>query len=134
MVKDFRTLSASMADYPPLLFVYMGSVEEGEAFFASAWPEARAVSDPAKQLYAAFDLKRGSIGEVFGPEVIACGLRAGAKGHLIGKPVGDPWQMPGLFLVQGPDVLWSHDFAHIGDHPDFTVMPQLVADLSAPAP
>lgn len=126
-MKDFRTLAGDPA-YPPLLFFYMGSVEEGEKFFAKAWPEARAVSDPSKQFYTAFGLGRGSFRQVFGPDVLACGLRAATKGHVPGKVVGDPWQMPGLFLVQGPDVLWSHDFAHIGDHPDLTELPAIVAE------
>lgn len=128
-MKDFRTLAADPI-YPPLLFFYMGSVAEGETFFAKAWPEARAVSDPSKLFYKAFSLGRGSFRQVFGPEVLACGLRAASKGHIVGKVVGDPWQMPGLFLVQGPNVLWSHDFAHIGDHPDLTALPAIVAERS----
>ena len=134
MVSDLRTLTATQAGYPNILFLYMGSVVEGETFFAAAWPEARAVSDPNKTFYGAFGLERGSFGQVFGPGAMACSLRAAGKGHVVGKPVGDPWQMPGLFLVQGPDVLWAHDFAHIGDHPDFTTMPQLIAELGVPAP
>ncbi len=134
MVSDLRTLATTQNGYPNILFVYMGSVDEGEAFFAAAWPEARAVSDPTKQLYSAFGLERGSFGQVFGPGAMACSLRAAGKGHVVGKPVGDPWQMPGLFLVKGQDVLWAHDFAHIGDHPDFTIMPKLVADLAVAAP
>ncbi len=113
-------------DYPSLLFFYMGSVAEGEEFFARAWPEARAVSDPGKMFYRAFGLVRGGLSEVFGPRVMACSLRAASKGHIVGKVVGDPWQMPGLFLVQGADVLWTHDFAHIGDHPDLTALPHIV--------
>lgn len=126
-MNDFRTLAAD-PDYPSLLFFYMGSVAEGEEFFAKAWPEARAVSDPSKVFYHAFGLERGSFTKVFGPEVMACSLRAASKGHVVGKVIGDPWQMPGLFLVQGPDVLWAHDFAHIGDHPDLTALPALVAE------
>lgn len=126
-MSDFRTLSAD-PDYPSLLFFYMGSVDEGKEFFARAWPEARAVSDPSKGFYRAFGLERGSFSEVFGPGVMACSLRAASKGRLPGKVVGDPWQMPGLFVVQGPDVLWTHDFAHIGDHPDLTTLPQIVAE------
>lgn len=127
-MKDFRTLAAADPEYPSLLFFYMGSVAEGEEFFAKAWPEARAVSDPSKTFYTAFGLERGSFAQVFGPGMMACSIRAAGKGHLPGKVVGDPWQMPGLFLVQGPDVLWTHDFAHIGDHPDLTTLPALVAE------
>ena len=42
------------------------------------------------------------------------------KGHGIGKPVGDPWIMPGLFLTRADgQILWRHRFEHAGDHPDF---------------
>ena len=134
MVSDLRTLATTLAGYPSSLFFYMGSVAEGKAFFTTTWPEARAVSDPGKRFYTAFGLERGNLGQTFGPGVIACSLRAAAKGHKVGWAVGDPWQMPGIFLVQGPDVLWSHDFSHIADHPNFTILPRLVADLAVPTP
>ena len=134
MVSDLRSLTATLTGYPSVLFCYMGSVAEGEAFFTTAWPEARAVSDPEQIFYGGFGLERAGFGQVFGPGAMACSLRAAGKGHIVGKPVGDPWQMPGLFLVQGPDVLWAHDFAHIGDHPDFTTMPHLVDKLGVRAP
>lgn len=133
MVKDLRTVVENDPTYPPLLFVYMGTVEEGAGFFAKAWPEARAVSDQQLHLYRGFGLGRGSLLEVMGPGVAACSIRAAAKGYLPGKPVGDPWQMPGLFLVQGKQVLWQHDFAHIGDHPSFAELPrQWQAVIGAP--
>lgn len=71
-------------------------------------------------------LGRGTIGQLFGPSVVACSLRAAAKGHGIGRPVGDPLQMPGLFYVSGGTVLWRHDFAHAGDHPDFDRLPEIL--------
>lgn len=129
-MSDLRTLMATSTGYPSVLFFYMGSVVEGKAFFTTTWPEARAVSDPSKRFYTAFGLERGNIGQMFGPGAIACGLRAASKGYGVGRIVGDPWQMPGTFLVQGSKVLWSYDFSHIGDHPDFTILPQLVANLA----
>ncbi|MCB0155107.1 MAG: AhpC/TSA family protein [Anaerolineae bacterium] len=114
-----RQIATTRPDYPPILFFYQGTVAEGQRFFAELWPEARAVSDKAKKFYHAFGLKQGSLGQMFGPEVVACGLKAALKGNTVGQPVGDPWQMPGLFLVRGPAILWQHDYRHIGDHPDF---------------
>ncbi|MEM7116233.1 MAG: peroxiredoxin-like family protein [Chloroflexota bacterium] len=120
MVEDLRLISEADPAYPPILFIFQGSVAEGEAFFDGLWPEARAVSDSPKQFYNAFGLKRGGLKEMFGPQVFACGLRAARKGHTIGKPIGDPWEMPGMFLVsQDGAVLWQHDFSHAGDHPNF---------------
>jgi hypothetical protein len=56
---------------------------------------------------------------MFGAATWTAGLRALRKGHFIGRPVGDPWMMPGMFLVADGAILWSHDFEHAGDHPDF---------------
>lgn len=122
-MQDLRQTVERTPDYPAVLFFYQGSIAEGTAFFERLWPEARAVSDTPKYFYNALGLKRGGMRQMFGPDVIACGVRAGAKGHTVGAPVGDPWQMPGLFLVKGDSILWQHDFSHAGDHPDWAKIP-----------
>jgi hypothetical protein len=63
---------------------------------------------------------------MFGVGVVMCGLRATSKGNVQGRTVGDPWQMPGAFVVQGERVLWQHDFAHVGDQPNWEKIPGLV--------
>ena len=110
---------ASQPSYPSILFFYQGTVADGAAFFGRFWPEARAVSDPHRRFYRAFGIERGGMWELFGPEALACGIRATLKGNLAGVPVGDLWTMPGLFLVEGDAIIWQHEFRHIGDHPDF---------------
>jgi hypothetical protein len=92
----------------------MGPPEEGEAFFAERWPEARAVSDETRILYAAFGLQRGSMGQLFGPRVWWAGLKAALLGHGIGAPVGDPRMLSGWFLVQDREVRWHHCHEHAG--------------------
>jgi hypothetical protein len=119
--------AADTASYPDVLLFYQGGVEEGTAFFRRLWPEARAVSDVARTYYTAFGLERGGWKQMLGPRVLACGVRAAAKGNFIGVPVGDPLMMPGLFLVEAEKVVWQHDFAHAGDHPDFAAIPRLAA-------
>jgi hypothetical protein len=128
LVADVRRAAAD-ADYPPVVFVYQGTPQEGEAFFADLWPDARAIADPEQQLYHLFGLARGSASQMFGARVWACGVRAALKGHFIGKPVGDPWMMPGVFVVQGEQVLWQHDFAHAGDHPNIPKLVDIVHDV-----
>ena len=123
-----REIADNIADYPNILFFYQGDVEQGEAFFKRLWPEARAVSDMPRTFYDAFGIERGGMKEMFGGGVWACGVRAAAKGHAIGAPVGDPWVMPGLFLAdKNGRILWQHDFAHAGDHPDWEAIPRLAA-------
>jgi hypothetical protein len=60
------------------------------------------------------------MGQTFGIQVWTCHFRAFKKGNFIGKPIGDPWIMPGAFLVQGGEILWRHHFRHQGDSPDWT--------------
>jgi hypothetical protein len=125
MVADLRAHAAE-AGFPPVLLFFQGTLDDGAAFFDRLWPEARAVSDTPLTFYSAFGIERGGWREMFGADVWACGVRATVKGHTIGKPVGDPWIMPGLFLVAPSGaVLWQHDFGHAGDHPDFGRIPAL---------
>lgn len=112
-----------------MILFYQGTPEEGEAFFRSTWPQARAIADNAKTYYHAFGLERGNLKQMFGPEVLACGVRAAQKGHMVGKPTGDPWQMPGMFLMQGAAVVWQHDFRHAGDQPDLEDILRVVEGL-----
>ena len=92
----------------------MGNPDEGARFLEERWPEARAVSDEKKELYGAFGLSRGSLGQLLGPRVFLAGLQSALKGHGIGKPVGDPIQMSGWFLVDRKKILWRHVHEHAG--------------------
>jgi hypothetical protein len=97
----------------------MGEADEGTVFLGQAWPGARGVADPAKRLYEAFDVGRGGIAEMFGPKAFVCGVRAARKGNFIGRKHGDPWTLPVFVLADGDHVLWRHDGAHAGDHPEW---------------
>lgn len=95
-----------------MLLVHLGSPEEGERFFQSHWPEARAVSSEDEGLYEAFGLSHGSIGQLFGPRVFLEGLKAVRYG--VGLPVGNPLRMSGWFLLDRAKVIWSHVHEHAG--------------------
>jgi hypothetical protein len=126
MVGDLRKVTDANKGYPPVLFFFQGTVDEGRAFFQEYWPRARAVADPQRDFYRAFDLRRATYSQLFGLRVWTCGVRAAAKGHFIGLPVGDPWLMPGVFLVHAGDIVWSHHFQHQGDHPDWATIVEKV--------
>jgi hypothetical protein len=127
---DLRQVVAGLQTYPDILFFYQGSEADGVEFFTRFWPEARAVSDMSKTFYSAFGLERAGFGEMFSPEVLACGLRAAQKGAFAGKPVGDTRMMPGVLMVRDGEILWQHDYRHIADHPDFANMQVLLKSLS----
>lgn len=132
MIKDIRRAAEADSAYPPVLFFFQGTPDNGKEFFDQFWPSARAVADLPRHFYDAFGLKQGSVGQMFSPRVWLCGLRAVSKGNLqpLAKPIGDPWLMPGCFLVRDGSILWRHDFLHAGDHPDFTRIPAIAAGLA----
>ena len=73
-----------------------------------------------------FSVRRASMIEALGPQVIAAAPRALKKGHTNGPKLGDPWRMPGLFAVRDEGVVWSHHARHAADHPDFSRIPELL--------
>jgi hypothetical protein len=115
---------------PPTLFVHPATVAEGEAFFRKAAPESRAVADPDARLYEGFGLVRGGVGSLLNASVIACGIRALVAGHGGGRIQGDPWRMPGFFLIRDGAIAWEHRARHAADHPDFTHLPDDLAALA----
>lgn len=114
---DLRRARERHPDLPRVVLVHQGTVAEGEALLAKRWPDATAISDPELALYHAFGLGRGRVGQLLGAGPWMAGVRALTKGHFVGKPVGDPWIMPGLFLCKDDRILWRHAFAHAGDLP-----------------
>jgi hypothetical protein len=134
MVKDLRGAQGDIAGFPQILYVYQGTPADGQAFFDKHHPGARAIADLPRTLYNAFDIQRATMGQGFGPMVWSCAIRAVAKGNGVGKPIGDPWMLPGMFLIH-PDqsITWSHPFKHVGDHPDLRTIPTSVDDAVSPA-
>jgi hypothetical protein len=78
----------------------------------------RCLSDPARTIYRAYGLRRGSANEVMGPATVMAGLRAAARGYFPSVPVQDVYQLGGVFLI-GTDgeVRYTHYPRHAGDHP-----------------
>jgi len=134
MLSDVRKQVESNQGFPNVLVFCQADVQEATDFFARHWPDATVVCDREKQFYAAMELGRGTVAQMFGPRAWACGLRAMVKGNSIGfhRIIGDPWTMPGLFLVSPVgEILWQHEFDHAGDHPDFSALSQTFAGLTA---
>lgn len=129
-VKELRRVALENPNYPPIMFFYQGTVEDGEVFFEKFWPEARAVADKHQYFYQAFGLTQGNVTEVLGLEVWVCSIRAAMKGNFMGMPVGDTWMMPGLFLVQDQEIVWQHKYRHVGDHPNFSKITEYSKQLT----
>ena len=110
--------------FPALLYVHLGTVEQGDAFFSAFAPDARAVADPNRRLYKALGVPKAQALQLLDPRVWACGIRATRQGHKPGKPVGDPFVMPGLFLVEHDQVAWKFVPGHMGELPKVAEIPR----------
>jgi len=128
-ISDLRQLSEADGQFPDVLFISEAGATEARAFVRRYWPQARVVSDPQGLIYAAFGVGR-SVLKAFSPGVFAARRRAVAKGHEGGGLDGDAFRMPGVFLVRGREILWSHKFRHAADHPDFSRIRELAREAS----
>ena len=126
-VADLRAVSESDPDFPKVLFFFQGSPTEGRAFLRRYWPGAHAIADPSQRFYTAFGVERGGLRKMFGPGVWEGQRRAKAKGHSNGERSGDIFRMPGVFVVRDEKIVWSHEYTHAADHPDFAGIPALAS-------
>jgi len=105
----------------------MGTEAQARDFFAPyGWVDVARISDSSCVLYRAFGLQRGSAGQLMAPGVLARGVTALFGGHGVGLPVGDPLQMPGVFLLHEGQVVAAHRHETIADVPDYEGLAQRV--------
>ena len=99
-----------------VVFVTMGNQVQAEAVRQKLRSPHRFVCDPEQSLYQAFGLPKVSFGQMFNPTTFLRGARAAAKGHGVGAPVGDPWQLGGAFVVdRRGEVTWEKRAQHAAD-------------------
>lgn len=77
------------------------------------------VSDPERHLYAALQLPRGTLGQLFGLKCLYRGMLATLRGHIVGPLAGDGFQMPGAFLLLDGRIIHAYRHATAADRPDY---------------
>jgi hypothetical protein len=130
-VAALRRLSETDPGYPPVVFVYRGTPEEGKQFFDKHWPAARAIGDLTGKLYETFGIHRATLKQAFGSAVIRRALEALRSGIGVGLTGRDVMRMPGLFLIRKPEIIGTRKFAHVGDNPNFAEVGEWVKSLPA---
>ena len=107
-----------------IVLVHMSSEEHAAQFFTKyGLEDVPRVSDPQRNLYRAFGLRRGSIGDLIGPKVWWRGFTAGVlRGHGVGRFVGDVFQMPGIFLIFHGEIVRSYRHQSAADRPDYLAL------------
>lgn len=109
-----------------LAFVYMGTAEQGAERFAKyGLSDVTRVHDPKQELYAAFDLKRATLSQVFGWQVWQRGWEAFANGHSVGMLAGDGFQMPGVFLLHRGVIVREFRHQTAAERPDYLALAQV---------
>jgi peroxiredoxin len=117
------------ADGTRICFVYMPQTDKNgnersevaERFFERyGVGEVHRIADPDQHLYKAFELRRGSLRELFGLKVWWRGFLATVFGlHMVGKLVGDGFQMPGVFLLRTGRIERAFRHQTAADRPDY---------------
>lgn len=100
--------------------------ELGERFGLS---EVVWIADPDRLMHRALALKRGGLRELFGPSVMLAGIRGLMRGMGVGRPDGDPFQMPGTAVIHKGLVIRSVRHRTAADRPDYE---SLVCSLNQP--
>lgn len=110
-IAEFRRL-----ENENVVFVTMGNPVQAEAIRQKFRSPHRFVCDPEQAVYQAFGLPKGSFGQMFNPTTFVRGFRAAARGHGVGAPVGDPWQLGGAFVIDRTGrVTWEKRAQHAAD-------------------
>jgi peroxiredoxin len=105
-----------------IVVLTMGQPDETAQFCGERAPGIACYADPSAAGYKTYGLARGSAAQMFGPAVWLQGALVTVEGSFdglpLGKPVGDPWQMPGVFVI-GTDgkIRLAYYSKHAGDYP-----------------
>jgi len=107
-----------------LILVHMAANELAEQFLKEyELSGVTHISDPECLLYAEFGLKKGRFGQLFGIKTLLRAFELKRKSEsLIVDPIGDSFQMPGVFLLKDLEVLDSYIHKTISDRPDYDKM------------
>lgn len=90
--------------------------------------DAHLILDPERRLYAALDVKKGNLWQLFGPHVLVRVFQVLAKGLKPAKKIGGAAsQLPGTVLIHKGEVLRSHVHRSQADRANYTSLCSLPA-------
>jgi hypothetical protein len=97
-----------------------------EVHYLAAHSDIARIADPRCELYRAFGLSKGSLGELASPRVLWLAMLSLFKGCGVGHLAGDGRQMPGAFLFHQGRIVASQRAKSASDLPD---LPDLFKSL-----
>ena len=108
-------------------FVHMSDPAYGDEFFSKyfSYPVSH-ISDPQRLLYQSLGLRRGTLGQLFGPSTFIRGFWAGViKGHGLGLPEGDPMQLGGCFVLSKGRIVYERKTTNASDPFDTNIISEV---------
>ena len=103
-----------------IVVVTQGSIAKASKLLNSyQLQDAYLISDPAGRFYRAFELRRGSLQQLFGLSVWLRGISALLQGHGIGLLDGDGFQLSGAFLLHRSKIVKAFRQNTAADRADY---------------
>lgn len=93
----------------PVVAIGQGDPADARVFLNANEVSMPLLVDPDQGAYRAYGLARGSAWQIaMTPSVLAAGAAAAREGHWVRRPMGDPMQLPGSFVVLERTVVFAH--------------------------
>ncbi len=121
-LKDIKKIKEQLDKFnTEIVFVHMTDNETANEIFENyKLPEVKHISDISKELYKSFGLYKGDFRQLFGFKSFIGMGRASLKGNLpSSNPIGDPQQMPGVFVINNEKVTNYFIYNSVGDYPNY---------------
>lgn len=102
-----------------IALVHMATdAEAAEQCAAYGLSDVPRFSDPDRAFYRAFGVRSGGLKDLVNPSALARGARSMAR-HGMGRPRGNTFQMPGVFLIDQGHVVAGTGFLEAWERPDY---------------
>ena len=103
-----------------IVLVHMAEFQEASELFEKyEFRDIHHVSDVDNKYYQEFGLSKGDFKQLFGFKSWLGMGRATIKGNRPDKVMGDPTQLPGIFLLENDKIEKSFIYSSVGDYPNY---------------
>ena len=105
LLKHYETLQQHGLD---VALVVMGGAEDAKKFREAFHLSFPVYGDPDQTVYRAFEVRRGNLWQIAGPQLWWAGLKALVRSGVAGRPRGDLMQLSGTYLIDTDGrIAWS---------------------------
>lgn len=106
----------------------MGSAATAENFFIDYWADALAIGDPKQEIYRAFGIGIGSVGQFLKVDVWKAYWAN--RSHGVGAPVGNTLRNPGAIVIADAHVIYAQQAGHFGEQVDVEAVKKSLASCA----